>query len=480
MGNHGSSSGQFVLATKRDARRTMAPQQFLKWLGWWKVCAAIAVLVVVTCVLRMSQPDTQLEATLQAIRARGEPVSESEWNDQFAEKHDVYRESLLWKQALASARVTADSAKNAELNYNPPYEEAFIGRNEVPPLGTPWPQLDAAILFLAEHSSEIESIHTAADSGQLALYPFDFDDMGSHAEKAWAFYECGGLLSLESLVHMHQGKTVDALNALKALHAVAKAMEGNPSVGLYLMRLTVEGKLYRCALECIHDKRISELQLAELLALIQSINHQQNLKAAILGHRIYVLGYLETASIKRFRGFNFGVPLQLPGTTKAKVRYVGSSQQAIAEVMKPMHVTLRNVAAIDTSAKTNASFVDDLRPIANVGHSFECRYAAFNLAYARCLEALIGVEMYRREHGRIPKSPEELSRELFPQKLLDPFDGRQLRYLVEDSGVTVYSVGENLRDDGGAIVFSPKVQSRLDLGFKLRTSPSQYSGTSDR
>ena len=31
----------------------------------------------------------------------------------------------------------------------------------------------------------------------------------------------------------------------------------------------------------------------------------------------------------------------------------------------------------------------------------------------------------------------------------DPFDGHSLRYRLKDGGAVVYSIGPNLRDDGG-------------------------------
>lgn len=53
-----------------------------------------------------------------------------------------------------------------------------------------------------------------------------------------------------------------------------------------------------------------------------------------------------------------------------------------------------------------------------------------------------------------------------PQDLLvDPFDGHPLRFKAAPSGIVIYSLGENLSDDGGQI---PSTSFKMrDVGFKL-------------
>jgi hypothetical protein len=55
------------------------------------------------------------------------------------------------------------------------------------------------------------------------------------------------------------------------------------------------------------------------------------------------------------------------------------------------------------------------------------------------------VEPCRVRHGRWPQRLDDL-----PEgPLADPFDGQPLRYKVTPAGRMVYSIGQDLRDDGG-------------------------------
>ncbi len=74
-------------------------------------------------------------------------------------------------------------------------------------------------------------------------------------------------------------------------------------------------------------------------------------------------------------------------------------------------------------------------------------------AVCRLAEAGIGLEQYRRLHGRYPEKPE------LPT---DPFDGKPMRYLP---GLAIYSVGADLVDDGGRAPGNDN--STFDIAFPL-------------
>ncbi len=58
-------------------------------------------------------------------------------------------------------------------------------------------------------------------------------------------------------------------------------------------------------------------------------------------------------------------------------------------------------------------------------------------------------KVYKNMHGDFPEDLDELSPELLEDIPADPFTGDRLIYKKQDSGIIVYSVGSNLKDDGG-------------------------------
>ena len=73
-----------------------------------------------------------------------------------------------------------------------------------------------------------------------------------------------------------------------------------------------------------------------------------------------------------------------------------------------------------------------------------------HLAHLRAIQTAIAVERYRLAEGRLPQSLENLVPAYMEVVPTDPFDGQGLKYRTLETGFVVYSVGEDLTDEGGA------------------------------
>lgn len=72
-----------------------------------------------------------------------------------------------------------------------------------------------------------------------------------------------------------------------------------------------------------------------------------------------------------------------------------------------------------------------------------------SVATIRCAMAGLALERFHLAHGRLPDSLDELVPRFLGAVPADPMDGRPLRYRRLDRGHVVYSVGDDLTDDGG-------------------------------
>jgi hypothetical protein len=54
-----------------------------------------------------------------------------------------------------------------------------------------------------------------------------------------------------------------------------------------------------------------------------------------------------------------------------------------------------------------------------------------------------------------------------PAVPLDPFDGKPLRFVTRTNGVTVYSIGQDGKDDGGADANASTNRQNGDVVFRL-------------
>ncbi len=82
----------------------------------------------------------------------------------------------------------------------------------------------------------------------------------------------------------------------------------------------------------------------------------------------------------------------------------------------------------------------------------------------RSLQAAVGIELYRREHGEAPPSLEALAPRYLPSVPVDPWSGVAVRYRVTAEGPVLYSVGPDGDDDGGRPVGEPVYLARNAAG----------------
>jgi hypothetical protein len=83
--------------------------------------------------------------------------------------------------------------------------------------------------------------------------------------------------------------------------------------------------------------------------------------------------------------------------------------------------------------------------------------------------AALAAERFRRDQGRFPASLDELVvANLLAAVPADPFDGNPLRFRQLADGLVIYSVGQDLIDDGGEISSNPTNPRFLkDVGVRL-------------
>jgi len=89
-------------------------------------------------------------------------------------------------------------------------------------------------------------------------------------------------------------------------------------------------------------------------------------------------------------------------------------------------------------------------------------------ARMRTAQTAIAVERYRCAHdSQLPADLNELVPTYLPSVPRDPFDGQPLRFKRLNSGYVVYSIGSDLRDDGGSEGDPNKRTSAKDITFIL-------------
>lgn len=92
------------------------------------------------------------------------------------------------------------------------------------------------------------------------------------------------------------------------------------------------------------------------------------------------------------------------------------------------------------------------------------------------VQTIIALELYKRRENTYPETLEQLTPDLLPTLPLDGFDGKPLRYRLQDGAPLLYSVGANQLDEGGQPVLDADGDPIPDAArsFSARDKPGDW------
>lgn len=89
-----------------------------------------------------------------------------------------------------------------------------------------------------------------------------------------------------------------------------------------------------------------------------------------------------------------------------------------------------------------------------------------SLGENRAARAILATERFRLRQGRWPEQLSDLVPEFLDAVPQDPFDNKPLRFEIREGDICIWSIGEDLRDDGGAI-HRVSLRKPTDWGYCL-------------
>ncbi|HEX5447181.1 MAG TPA: hypothetical protein VFW87_25425, partial [Pirellulales bacterium] len=348
----------------------------------------------------------------------------------------------------------------------------IVGENheELPPPGEPWPHLAAAESLLAKYHTPLEKMHRAAQLGGAARYPTDFSaDYPTSLPHLRSLRKGVELLLLESEARARHDEPSAVAEAIETMLAAGRSIEREPMLVSQLVRLALDG-MARFQLERqLYSARFSDRDLERIGRRLAAIDYRASFHRAMLGDRATSMEYFVNPS---------ALGPQAPSAPSALFRPV--DQIVYLESMRNV------VAAFQTSGPDLSNAVADIEnevtqlanePLASLRYPISM--ASFGwiqggamsentaIAGRDSARVALAIERYRLRHGAPPKALDALAPELLPEVPLDPFDGKPLRYRVDEDGYRIYSVGLDGIDQGGQT--SAELDGHLpDMVFRVR------------
>lgn len=390
----------------------------------------------------------KLNARIEAIRAAGYPVTCAELNAW----HTIPEDAENAAYTILDALEFLQEWDRTDLEPLP-----LVGRAELPPRTEPMTDEMKALIaeYIADNNEAIGLLHTAAKI-EHCRYPVDYSAgfaalMPHLSEMRKSLF----LLNLEAILRAENGQTASSIDSVRSGFGFARSLAKEPSMISQFVRVACDG-LTLSALERIMNRsELTDEQLIELTERLDKVERSSDLSRAFIGERCMGLDFF-TAPGTVGVGFLDGMPprpiltlCQAVGLIDADaVIYLDLMNDYLEANLLPYHERQEAVDVVTDTLESTSQihiFVHSLMPALSRVTTIELR----TIAHLRAARVGLVIQRYRLAAGMLPDTLADLVPAYLGDVPKDPFDGNELRYEKRDAGFVIYSVGEDLSDDGG-------------------------------
>lgn len=396
----------------------------------------------------------QISLIQDQLRADGLPATPADVDDYYVIPDGVRDATELWISAI-------DSANNATIPVPIPILGTALRRSEplpYPGAATPWKMLPTARTFLSNNGNVLEAIHRAGDAKGAARFPVSFAARGSMTPllDQQTLRELSRWILLDSYVKAHDGDWDGVLRDIKAMYAISECIRFEPT----LMSFTIRTATFRLAcnrtVEILQQHDWDDSELADLQMQLRKFDVQHEILRALNGDRAMIGLDLQSVSPNFFPQLNEHKALEM----------LGELHDAFSNsLFEGATVANRQQEEVKLIGRTKAK---RLRLYALYEILFPAgfsRFACWSAARHACCDTLIAIRRFHLANGEYPYELRDLVPNFLDALPVDPFSGQPLVFKTTEDAIIVYSVGNNLVDDGGSDL--NYATRKPDLGYKL-------------
>jgi hypothetical protein len=419
------------------------------------------------------------DARVLAIRQKGYPTSLRELDEWYTRIPDSQNAALIYTNAFSEPALT---------NYNGSTMALIGDTNWVPARGhlisKEFREELGAVLATNQNLLDLLHSATALTNGR---YPVDltrgFQALLPHLAKVKSSVQ---LLTAEAMLHASNGDMEKALAALHAAGAVADSMAEEPLLISQLVRYASWAIIFKRSELMINGVTLSDQQLNTLQTFFHNAEKPDSMVRGLAGERASGLAVFMGSpdQVSVFGGADFDAHPALKDRLRASL-YIGllkstgllrkdrsfyldvmATNVAAAEAPFPERLTLAQQA--NTAAMSPPSKLMIFSRMLLPALSRSLQRDGDHTARVRTAQTAIAVERFRRAHnGALPGDLNELVPTYLASVPGDPYDGQSLRFKRLTKGYVVYSIGSDLRDDGGSEGDPNKRTVAKDITFIL-------------
>ncbi len=410
------------------------------------------IIIVSISALRFNS-HSRYESFLDMLKAEGYPVTIEELEQLYA----------IPETAENAANLILDAATNhkepKDYNLIPISGTAKLPARTEPLSGQ---IVNAVSDYINDNQLSLELLHKAALL-QYSRYPAS----AGQAPKVTGIIAMVKLLNLEALVYAENSDAQAAVESIISSLNVADTVKKTPYIVCQLVNIVCQDITISTLERIVNRVDFNEEQLENIFKEITEKQNLSGLSYGFMGEFCNsIIAYENTnnqqknnTSVNQYPRLINLLYEALGVTRRNAVFYFDLMKKYIEAGKLPLDERMQAVKEIGNEVQS-ISKKRLLFKMAYPNYSGIFSKEINNIAKLRASQIALAIESFRLKNKKLPDSLEELIGDYFEEVPLDPFDSKQMRYKQLERGFVVYSIGEDLIDDGGKELLNNSSQSK--------------------
>jgi hypothetical protein len=414
-------------------------KKILAWIGV-SVLGLIALGLAVRAVFNFTT-GRKVDRVVRQMQSEGIPLTFGELEPQCP---DADNAALIWK--AAEALVQMDPERNLLGDATRDY---YSGR-------PPDPARKDRLRKIIEKQPRVISLLLEASAKPCFKYENDWNKPFSELKdpNAVKMIQAIRLFSVAAVLMAEDGQVGEAVERCLAGMRFVRGTLSHPTLINYLVAMANMKQLAVCLQMIVSGRELPDAELTQILKELDVAPWRRGLARSLEGERIMAV---EAASGR----IDLGGPIDIgvfgnrifswvfrPAYRSASVWMLNAYREYIDAASVPYFKSRPLFERIDRELKKRSpryKLIAMLLPNLTTVMFKEATLEAV-LETAR-----IGIacKIHKNAKGAFPENIELLSPDILKEILPDPFTGKAFIYRLQDAGMIVYSLGSNLKDDGG-------------------------------
>ena len=447
---------------------------------WWvRLICGVAILVSVTSFVNDWRWERKWAAYEREARGRGVKILLPEYRPAPVADDENFAATPFWKEVFAQGSNSRRQAKLTSVKL-PPKTSETVKSNARPPQRNlaHWraglasakgsaksdPSIsdaEAVLKGLEFLQPELDELREGTKR-PYCVFPLKHEDGAAMELPHYtSFRAAERVFSVRSYARLLNGDGAGALDDLKTLFALAEKLDTEPTMIAGLVQISIGAHAHRNIADGLDAGRWSEAELREITTLTGRVNAVRRYAFAIQSERAFMNSLFSSYMENRRMSVNSDLGTRAQDFYLSGRSYVRRNQIWINSFFDEELTTWnveerrweqkpRTYSPLKLKLSFDAYFYIQAAMFTPVyemsGNKFLEAQANSSMSVIAC-----ALERHKMSRGSYPEKLDALMPDFLTTTPLDPCNGESFHYSISPDGYLLYSVGINLKDDGGAL-----------------------------